>query len=71
MNILFFASHWFVEKVVNSLLSKLLKLRNRHLFVCDILIFAVTPFLALSLRWMEAWRYNPSLRIWQLQPCCF
>ncbi|MBW4512537.1 MAG: polysaccharide biosynthesis protein [Scytonematopsis contorta HA4267-MV1] len=50
MNILFFASHWFVEKIVNSSLNKLLKLRNRHLFVCDILIFTVTPVLALALR---------------------
>lgn len=50
MNILFFASHWFVQKVLNSLLNKLLKLRNRHLFLCDMAIFGLTPVLALVLR---------------------
>ncbi|MBW4668295.1 MAG: polysaccharide biosynthesis protein [Cyanomargarita calcarea GSE-NOS-MK-12-04C] len=50
MNLLFFVSHWLVEKTTNSLLSKLLKLRNRHLFVFDIIIFAIAPFLALVVR---------------------
>jgi FlaA1/EpsC-like NDP-sugar epimerase len=50
MNLLFFVSHWVVEKTTNSLLSKLLKLRNRHLFVFDIIIFAIAPFLALVVR---------------------
>jgi FlaA1/EpsC-like NDP-sugar epimerase len=50
MNLLFFVSQWVVEKTTNSLLSKLLKLRNRHLFVFDIIIFAIAPFLALVVR---------------------
>jgi FlaA1/EpsC-like NDP-sugar epimerase len=50
MNLLFFVSHWLVQKVLNGVSSKLLKLRNRHLFVFDIAIFSVTPLLALILR---------------------
>ncbi len=50
MNILFFVSHWFVQKVLNGVSSRLLKLRNRHLFVFDVAIFSVTPLLALILR---------------------
>jgi FlaA1/EpsC-like NDP-sugar epimerase len=50
MNILFFVSHWIIQKIVNGLLSKLQKLRNRHLFVFDLIVFSVTPLLALILR---------------------
>jgi FlaA1/EpsC-like NDP-sugar epimerase len=50
MNLLFFVSHWLVQKILNGVSSKLLKLRNRHLFVFDIAIFSVTPLLALILR---------------------
>ncbi|AFZ00156.1 polysaccharide biosynthesis protein [Calothrix sp. PCC 6303] len=50
MNLLFFISHWIVQKLLNSLSSKLLKLRNRHLFCLDIIIFSITPLLALILR---------------------
>jgi FlaA1/EpsC-like NDP-sugar epimerase len=50
MNLLFFISHWLVQTVTNSLLRNLLKLRNRHLFVFDIVVFSVTPLLALILR---------------------
>src|SRR3569832_901923 len=38
------------EKSKNSLLSALQKLRNRHLFLFDIIAFSVTPILALLLR---------------------
>lgn len=37
------------QKSKNSLLSTLLKLRNRHLFIFDIIVFSVTPLLALLL----------------------
>jgi FlaA1/EpsC-like NDP-sugar epimerase len=50
MNLLFFVSHWVVQKTFNSLSGKLLKLRNRHLFCLDIVIFSLTPLLALILR---------------------
>jgi FlaA1/EpsC-like NDP-sugar epimerase len=50
MNLLFFVSHWLVQKTTSSLLGKLLKLRNRHLFIFDMIIFAIAPFLALVLR---------------------
>ncbi len=43
-------SHTVNQKSKNSLLSALLKLRNRHLFICDITIFSITPLLALLLR---------------------
>ncbi|GAA6617519.1 polysaccharide biosynthesis protein [Scytonema sp. NUACC26] len=42
-------SHTVNQKSKNSLLSALLKLRNRHLFICDIIIFSSTPLLALLL----------------------
>lgn len=37
-------------KLINSSLSKLLKLRNTHLFIFDIIVFLITPLLALLLR---------------------
>jgi FlaA1/EpsC-like NDP-sugar epimerase len=50
MNLLFFVSHWLVQNTFNGVSSKLLKLRNRHLFVFDVIIFSTTPLLALILR---------------------
>jgi FlaA1/EpsC-like NDP-sugar epimerase len=41
---------WLIQKLSKTFLSKLLYLRNRHLFVCDIVIFSITPLLALILR---------------------
>ncbi|WP_414585253.1 polysaccharide biosynthesis protein [Scytonema sp. PCC 10023] len=38
------------QKSKNVLLSTLLKLRNRHLFIFDIIVFSITPLLALLLR---------------------
>jgi FlaA1/EpsC-like NDP-sugar epimerase len=42
--------HTWSQKLNNSLLTTLLKLRNRHLFVCDVIVFLITPFLALLFR---------------------
>jgi FlaA1/EpsC-like NDP-sugar epimerase len=50
MNLLFFISHWLVQNTLNLVSSKLLKLRNRHLLVFDVIIFSITPLLALILR---------------------
>ncbi|MBF2064068.1 MAG: polysaccharide biosynthesis protein [Calothrix sp. C42_A2020_038] len=50
MNILFFVSHWLVKNALNIISSQLSKLRNRHLFFVDILIFLTTPLIALILR---------------------
>lgn len=49
MNSLSFISQGIVKKTINSILSKLLKMRNRHLFLFDIIIFLITPLLALLL----------------------
>ncbi|MBD2138463.1 polysaccharide biosynthesis protein [Anabaena sp. FACHB-1237] len=38
-----------MERIINQLLSKLSKLRNRHWLILDIVIFAITPFLSLLL----------------------
>ncbi|KAF3890656.1 MULTISPECIES: polysaccharide biosynthesis protein [Nostocales] len=43
-------SQWLGQKSLNSLLRSLLNLRNRHLFICDLVIFSITPLLALLLR---------------------
>ena len=50
MNILFFVSHFTVQKTIKTLSNQLSKVRNRHWFIFDITIFAMTPLLALSLR---------------------
>ncbi|MEM7552777.1 MAG: nucleoside-diphosphate sugar epimerase/dehydratase [Cyanobacteria bacterium P01_A01_bin.84] len=50
MNLLFFVSHWIVDKAINTLLSRLLKMRNSHLLILDILVFSITPVLALVMR---------------------
>ncbi|AFZ26296.1 putative nucleoside-diphosphate sugar epimerase [Cylindrospermum stagnale PCC 7417] len=49
MNSLSFISQGIVQKSINSILSKLLKMRNRHLFLFDIIVFFITPLLALLL----------------------
>ena len=50
MNGLFMVSHWLLDKSTKVLLRNLLKLSNRHLFIFDIVVFAITPFLALIVR---------------------
>lgn len=50
MNFLFFVFDSLNHKFVNALLSKLLHLRNRHFFIFDVIIFSLTPLLALILR---------------------
>ncbi|MTJ07351.1 MULTISPECIES: nucleoside-diphosphate sugar epimerase/dehydratase [unclassified Anabaena] len=50
MNIIFFASHFTIQKIVSNLSIQLSKVRNRHWFICDIIIFTITPLLALFLR---------------------
>ncbi|MGF1672955.1 MAG: nucleoside-diphosphate sugar epimerase/dehydratase, partial [Rivularia sp. (in: cyanobacteria)] len=50
MNSLFMVSHWLIDKSTKILLSKLLKLRNRHLLIFDVIVFMITPLLALILR---------------------
>jgi FlaA1/EpsC-like NDP-sugar epimerase len=50
VNILFFVSHVTIQKTIKSLSHQLSKVRNRHWFIFDITIFAMTPLLALSLR---------------------
>lgn len=50
MNILVFFFRTIFYKSLNSLLKELLKLRNRHWFIVDIIIFGITPILALTLR---------------------
>ncbi|MUG92470.1 NAD-dependent epimerase/dehydratase family protein [Scytonema sp. UIC 10036] len=44
------SSQWRVWQSLKSLLSSLLNLRNHHLFICDLVIFSITPLLALLLR---------------------
>jgi len=50
MNILFLVSHFTIQKIIRRLSNQLSKVRNRHWFICDITIFAITPLLALGLR---------------------
>ena len=50
MNILFFVSHVTIQRTIRKLSIQLSKIRNRHWFICDITVFAMTPFLALGLR---------------------
>ncbi len=38
-----------VQKMLNKVLSLFLHLRNRHFFIFDIIVFSITPFLALML----------------------
>ncbi|GAA6615058.1 polysaccharide biosynthesis protein [Scytonema sp. NUACC26] len=41
---------WLGQKSINALASSLLNLRNRHLLICDLVIFSIAPILALILR---------------------
>ncbi|MBE9050160.1 polysaccharide biosynthesis protein [Nostocales cyanobacterium LEGE 11386] len=50
MNLLFNITHSRFKQLTTSLLNKLLKLKNRHLFIFDIIVFSITPLLALFLR---------------------
>ncbi|BAZ27958.1 polysaccharide biosynthesis protein CapD [Cylindrospermum sp. NIES-4074] len=50
MNLLLYIVQVILKKSLNSILSKLLRLRNRHLLVFDIIAFSITPLLALLLR---------------------
>ena len=50
MNILFFVSHFTIQRTIRKLSNQLSKIRNRHWFICDITVFAMTPLLALGLR---------------------
>jgi len=47
--LLLFVSNWLPQKLVSKLLNTLLNIRNRHLFVFDIIVFSITTFLALNL----------------------
>ncbi|BAY07115.1 polysaccharide biosynthesis protein [Calothrix sp. NIES-2098] len=50
MNYLLVKFYAAVQKVANTFLCGLLQLRNKHLLVFDIVLFAVTPLLALIIR---------------------
>ena len=50
MNILFLVSHFTIQKILKKLSNQLNTIRNRHWFIFDIAIFAITPLLALFLR---------------------
>ncbi|MFO5440201.1 MAG: polysaccharide biosynthesis protein [Dolichospermum sp.] len=50
MNILFSVSHVTIQRTIRKLSNQLSKIRNRHWFICDITVFAMTPLLALGLR---------------------
>ncbi|MDZ8238324.1 MAG: nucleoside-diphosphate sugar epimerase/dehydratase [Nostoc sp. ChiQUE01a] len=47
--LLLLVSNWLPQKLMNKLLNNLLNIRNRHLFVFDIIVFLGTTFLALNL----------------------
>ena len=50
MNSLLFIYHSLVDKLFNKVSSYLLKIKNSHFFVVDMIIFFLTPLLALVLR---------------------
>ena len=50
MNSLLFIYHWLVDNLFNKVSNYLLRIKNSHLFVADIIIFFLTPLLALVLR---------------------
>jgi FlaA1/EpsC-like NDP-sugar epimerase len=50
MNYLLLILYKASQKVAKTFLSRLINLRNRHLLVCDICLFAITPLLALVIR---------------------
>ncbi len=65
MNILFMLSDATTRRITNTLLTKLLKIRNFHLLICDVVVFLITPALALSLRLdgLDLFKYLPGLAI--------
>ncbi|WP_341530187.1 nucleoside-diphosphate sugar epimerase/dehydratase [Nostoc sp. UHCC 0302] len=50
MNLLLNITIKRVKNMIHSLLSNLLKLGNKHLFIFDLIVFSITPLLALFLR---------------------
>ncbi|MEC4816571.1 MAG: nucleoside-diphosphate sugar epimerase/dehydratase [Scytonema sp. PMC 1069.18] len=40
---------WYIQSLLKTLLCQLLQLRNRHFFIFDIIVFLLTPLLALFL----------------------
>ncbi|MDF5706256.1 MAG: nucleoside-diphosphate sugar epimerase/dehydratase [Nostoc sp. S4] len=46
---LLFVSQWLPQKLISKLLNNLLNLRNRHLFLFDIIVLLITVLLALNL----------------------
>ncbi|MEO1427939.1 MAG: nucleoside-diphosphate sugar epimerase/dehydratase [Cyanobacteria bacterium J06633_8] len=50
MNSLFMLSHWLLDRSTKVMFNNLLKLRNRHLLIFDVIFFSFTPLLALILR---------------------
>lgn len=50
MNYLLLTLYAASQKFANTLLSNLLNMRNKHLLLCDICLFAITPLLALMIR---------------------
>jgi FlaA1/EpsC-like NDP-sugar epimerase len=49
MNFFLKISRPFMQNLMNTLLTQLLKLRNRHFLIFDIIVFLITPLLALLL----------------------
>ncbi len=47
--LLLLVSNWLPQKLISKLLNTLLNIRNRHLFIFDILVFLTTTLLALNL----------------------
>ncbi|MBN3907569.1 MAG: polysaccharide biosynthesis protein [Nostoc sp. NMS1] len=50
MNFSVFTFHFLWQKFASMFLKKLLHLRNRHFFFCDLVLFSIIPLLALILR---------------------
>jgi FlaA1/EpsC-like NDP-sugar epimerase len=61
MSSLFIFSNWLAQKTINYLYSRFLKLRNRHLFLFDFIVFTITPLLALILRLDGTLKISPYL----------
>lgn len=50
MNSLTIFVSWLIQQLAKVFVNKLLYLQNRHLFICDLIVFSITPLLALILR---------------------
>ncbi|MBN3924808.1 nucleoside-diphosphate sugar epimerase/dehydratase [Nostoc sp. NMS4] len=50
MNLFFLNFHCLSQKSASIFLNQLLHLRNRHFLFCDLILFSITPLLALILR---------------------